>query len=235
MSSPKVDLQTPKEEKFNHSRLVPQFSPRIPCYKADASERLGAVVERNVEFLTWVDHLQAAYFQEKSLLSWTLDPGESEPPVYPNAYKNPLAQIKLEVPMAPIDDPQRGPSSPRHKAWSAEGAGPTSFDWVNLDTSLQWGAFRRLVQLLRNRGDDVLVVLGPFNEHMIAEENKAAFRKLKDGIASWLAEQQVTHLVPDVLPSALYADASHPLTDGYALLARQIYADRRFQDWLKKP
>jgi hypothetical protein len=44
MSSPKADLQTQKEEKFNHSRLVPQFRPRIPCYKADAIERLEAIV-----------------------------------------------------------------------------------------------------------------------------------------------------------------------------------------------
>jgi hypothetical protein len=35
------------------------------------------------------------------------------------------------------------------------------------------------------------------------------------------------------LPSDLYADASHPLTDGYDLLAKRIYADQRFRRWLK--
>ena len=30
MTSPKADLSTDKEERFNHSRLVPQFFPRIP-------------------------------------------------------------------------------------------------------------------------------------------------------------------------------------------------------------
>jgi hypothetical protein len=35
------------------------------------------------------------------------------------------------------------------------------------------------------------------------------------------------------LPSALYADASHPLTDGYKLLAARIYADPNFKAWLK--
>src|SRR6185369_2095556 len=62
MSSPKADLQIKKEEKFNHSRLTPQFSPRIPCYRADANERLGAIVERNVRFSSWVSHLQDCYF-----------------------------------------------------------------------------------------------------------------------------------------------------------------------------
>jgi lysophospholipase L1-like esterase len=28
--------------------------------------------------------------------------------------------------------------------------------------------------------------------------------------------------VPPVLPSELYADASHPLSDGYKLLAKQL-------------
>jgi hypothetical protein len=39
--------------------------------------------------------------------------------------------------------------------------------------------------------------------------------------------------MPDVLPSELYADASHPLTEGYALLAKEIWADQVFQKWMK--
>src|SRR5580700_2681341 len=72
MSSPKADMQTDKEEKFNHSRLVPQFFPDIPCYKADANERLGVIVEREVNFVSWVDHLQNSYFGQKSIPNWTL-------------------------------------------------------------------------------------------------------------------------------------------------------------------
>ena len=41
MSNPKADLRTEKEERFNHADLVPQFSPRIPCYKADLNQRLA--------------------------------------------------------------------------------------------------------------------------------------------------------------------------------------------------
>ena len=36
LTSPKADLSTDKEEAFNHSRLVPQFTVRIPCYRAPA-------------------------------------------------------------------------------------------------------------------------------------------------------------------------------------------------------
>ncbi len=233
MSSPKADLQTTKEEQFNHSRLVPQFSPRIPCYKADASERFGAIVERNVPLVEWANHLQSAYFGQKSILSWTLADDGSDPPRYPNSYKNPFAQISLRVPSAPEADPDRGPKSPRHKPWSKDGKGSTRFDWVNLDTSLQWAAFQRLVQLLRARGDDVLVVAGPFNEHMMAEENRPDYRRLRDGIADWLAKNHVACIVPEPLPSALYADASHPLTEGYELLAHRFYDDATFRRWTK--
>jgi hypothetical protein len=49
-----------------------------------------------------------------------------------------------------------------------------------------------------------------------------------------LLKNQVPHLTPELLPSALYADASHPLTEGYELLAKHIYSDTSFQKWLQK-
>jgi len=36
------------------------------------------------------------------------------------------------------------------------------------------------------------------------------------------------------LPSALYADASHPLTTGYELLARSVYQADSFRTWIEK-
>ena len=235
MTSPKADLSTTKEEQFNHARLVAQFYPKIPCYRADANERLSAVIQRNVSFLSWVGHLQNAYFEQKSILNWTLEDDGGNPPSYPNVRKNPLAQIKFRVPTAPAVDPQRGPDSSRHKPWFSDGQGTTRFEWVGLDRSLQWQAFQRVVATLRERGNDVLVVLGPFNEHLLAEDNRAVYQQIRGGIAEWLRKNQVPIVVPEVLPSALYADASHPLTDGYQLLAKRIYEDQTFQAWLKSP
>ena len=232
MTSPKADLSTTKEEQFNHARLVPQFVPAIPCYKADANERLSAIVQREVGFLAWVNHLQNAYFDQKSILSWTLEDDGGSPPRYPNAWRNPLSQITLRVPSAPNNDPQRGPASPRHKAWSDHGQGTVQFEWVDLTASLQWRAFQRVVRTLRERGNEVFVVLGPFNEHMMTEENRVGFHQLRDGVAAWLTENHIPHLVPDTLPSALYADASHPLTQGYELLAKRMLEDAGFRRWL---
>ena len=232
MSSPKADLNTKKEERFNHADLVPQFSPRIPCYKAGLNRRLSAVVERHFAFSQWANHLQVAYFGQKNILTWTLEEDSSTPPRYPNAYKNPFAQITLTVPMEPAIDPERGPNSPRHKPWSTTGEGSTRFEWVELDQSLQWAAFQRLVKLLQSHDNDVLVVVGPFNEHIMAGENRPAFRRLRDGVADWLAKNHVACVVPDPLPSALYADASHPLTEGYQLLASRLHGDATLRKWM---
>lgn len=231
LTSPKADLSTDQEEPFNHARLVPQFHPRIPCYRAEANERLAAVVERQIEFLAWANHLRDAYFGQQSIPQWTLQEDGSDPPRRPNAYRRPWASITLTVPGGPSEDPQRGPHSPRHKPWSTNAAGTTHFEWVRLERSLQWQALQRVLALLRERGHPVLVVVGPFNEHMLAEENRAAYREIRDGIAGWLERNHVPHIVPDLLPSALYADASHPLTEGYRLIAEQICRHARFQSW----
>jgi len=234
MTSPKADLSTDKEEQFNHAALVPQFFPRIPCYRADANERLNAIVERNVPFIEWVNHLQNAYFAQKSVPKWTLEEENGDPPQYPNAYRNPFSQITLTVPPEPPDDPERGPRSPRHKPWSTDATGTTRFEWVALDKSLQWHAFQRGIENLRERGNDVLVVLGPFNEHIMAAENRPAYWRIRDDIVAWLSTNQIPHVVPEPLPSALYADASHPLTRGYELLANRLYSDAAFRNWLNE-
>jgi hypothetical protein len=225
MSSPQADLSDDQEQVFNHSRLVPQFRPHLPPYRADAAERLSVLIERHVGFFPWVGHLQSAYFDQQSIPDWTLEAART---------RHASRLLALEVPGELENDPQRGLQSPRHRPWTASGGQPTHFEWVALDTSMQWAAFQRLVRLLRQRGNDVLVIVGPFNEHMIAPAQRPAFHGLRDGIAAWLASEGVPSIVPPILASLLYADASHPLTEGYAELARQISHDQTFRSWLAR-
>ncbi|HEX4000129.1 MAG TPA: hypothetical protein VHX65_16365 [Pirellulales bacterium] len=231
MTSPKADLSTQKEEAFNHSRLVPQFYPRIPCYKAGAETRLSAAIENHVAFFAWANHLQTAYYDQKSIADWTLEEDGSEPPKYVNAWRNPLAPLAAGLPGEPANDPQRGPTSARHKPWNTGGAEPSPFEWVEPPDSLQWQAFQRVVRILKSRNDDVLVILGPFNEHMIPAEQRPTFRNWQKTIVSWLAENHVAAVVPDALPSELYADASHPLTQGYRLLASRLLETAELRAW----
>jgi hypothetical protein len=225
MSSPQADLSDDQEQVFNHSRLVPQFRPHLPPYRADAAERLSVLIERHVGFFPWVGHLQSAYFDQQSIPDWTLEAART---------RHASRLLALEVPGELENDPQRGLQSPRHRPWTASGGQPTHFEWVALDTSMQWAAFQRLVRLLRQRGNDVLVIVGPFNEHMIAPAQRPPFHGLRDGIAAWLASEGVPSIVPPILASLLYADASHPLTEGYAELARQISHDQTFRSWLAR-
>jgi hypothetical protein len=176
--------------------------------------------------------VENAYFGQQSIPRWTLEEDSSEPPRHPNAWRDPLAQISFAVPGDPPDDPQRGPASLRHKPWYAGGAKPARFQWVGLEDSLQWKAFQRLIDRLRERGNEVLVVVGPFNEHMQAADQRPRFHHLREGIVTWLSARRVAHVVPETLPSRLYADASHPLTEGYALLAQRLARDPVFCAWL---
>lgn len=234
-SSPAADLSTSKEQVFNHASLVPQFVVDIPCYRAGASDRAAVVARRTLPHLRWVRHLQVCYWKGASLPEWTLADDGQFPPAYPNAYANPAAGFAGGVPTEPRPDPERGTSSPRHRPWHEAGRQPQRFDWVPLERSLQWQAFLRLVSVLRGRDNDVLVVVGPFNEHMIAEASRPGFHAAVQHARESLERTGAAVVVPPVLPSELYGDASHPLTEGYRRLASELMALPGFRDWVDHP
>jgi len=103
------------------------------------------------------------------------------------------------------------------------------FQWVELETSLQWKLFRRSIELLKARNNTVFVLVGPFNEHMLTGESPGIYSKMKSGIESWFRQNNIPYFLPEALPSNLYSDASHPLPEGYALIARKILEDESFQ------
>lgn len=232
MTSPESDLSSPKEQKFNHARLVPQFTHKIPCYRAPFNDKASIVITRPSTFFAWVAHLQNAYFEQQNLYAWTLADDHQYPPAYPNATANPLKQITLTVPEEPKTDPHRGVASPRHKPWSTTGIGTQQFPWVPPDQSIQWHAFQRIVKLLGKRGNHVLVIMGPFNTHIMTAENRVQFEEEIRTVQSWLDAQGIATLTPDVLTSPLYGDSSHPLTEGYRQLARHIASDPSYQAWI---
>jgi hypothetical protein len=232
MTSPQADLSAASAQPFNHAGLVPQSFGRIPSYRADAATRLSNLLSQHVGYFAWSDHLQTAYYDQRSLPQWTLEDEGNDPPSYPNAWRNPFSPIEAGIPTEPAADPQRGPRSARHKPWNANGAEPADFEWVKLDSSLQWQAFRRTLLLLRSRGNTVLVILGPFNCHMIATDQQPSFQAMNDRIARWLHESQFALVSPRALATELYADASHPLTAGYSCLAAELLDDPVFRRWL---
>lgn len=213
LSSPRHDLRGAEEFAFNHPRLVPQFFPNIPCYKEGVSARIGTVVDRNVPFLGWAGHLQQAYFERTDIPSWTLE----------HPYEDPLASVRGGLP--PSDD------TLRHEpiAWTERGITRQDFPWVDLAGSLQWRSFLRTIDLLRGRGNRVLVLVGPFNESMLTDESLKRYHQLQAEVADGFHARGVEYLMPPALASHLYGDASHPLAAGYEELADTVlpWVDRQ--------
>ena len=216
MSSPRHDLQLDDGRPFNHPELVPQFSPRVPSYRAGLSERLGISIGRHTAVLNWVNHLRVGYYESQDLYRWTLD----------HPFESPLAPLGVELP-APL-------SKPRHRArsWLAQGA-KQDLPWIDPASSLQWQAFERSVDLLRSRECEGFVLIGPFNEHMLEDSSLERYIRLRGECSRRLLEKEISFIAPVPLPTETYADASHPLSAGYALLAEMLLAHGPFLEWLR--
>jgi hypothetical protein len=209
MSSPRRDYQDEKYFDPSHSRLLPQFSSRIPGYKEDISTRLGIMVERRVPFSSWTSHLQTAYFGGTDIPNWTRE----------HPYENPVEPITKGLPSP--DESLRHLPIP----WFKSGIPKQDYPWIELTgdpPSLQWEAFQRTVRILQQRGNHVFVMIGPFNEHLLEPESLERYQEVKTTIVNWLEDSRVAYLAPAALPSDLYGDASHPLAAGYANLAEHL-------------
>ncbi|MBN1126470.1 MAG: hypothetical protein JXA82_15805 [Sedimentisphaerales bacterium] len=218
ITSEKHDLQSRKEFRFNHPRLVPQFFPEIPCYTESASVKIGNLMERHSQFLSWTRHVKTVYFEGLDLSSW----------VQQKSYQNPCRAVTFQLPQPRITEQSTPP-------WNIRSATLQAFPWVKLETSFQWQFFRQTIRILEKRDNTVFVLIGSFNEHMMDQTSLETYRIIQAQIASWLQTNQIPFLLPSSLPSEFYADASHPLTAGYALLANHLWNDESFQIFLCKP
>jgi hypothetical protein len=212
MHSPTADLQEP-DSRLSHPDLVPQFFPSLPSNKANASTRIGRVIDRNVPFTGWTNHLQQAYFNQMSIPRWTLE----------HPYEDPLSQLDQGLP--PSDDTLHEEPI----TWMARGIKVQGLPWVAPADSLQWHYFQRTVEILQARQNRLFVLVGPFNEHVLNEASHQKYQLIKHELEAWLKERGIDHLVAAGLPSETYADLSHPLSSGYQLLAREVYKNEFFR------
>ncbi len=206
LSSTKLDLQEDEETRFNHPGLVPQFFSKPRCYQAEFSERIHNELNRQVPFWSWMNHIRTAYFDNKSLWQWTMD----------NPYKNPLKIFSKGIQFE--DNKPHSPPAP----WTTKGIGDQNYAWVDLDKSYQWSSFKKAINILKSRNNEVLVIVGPFNGYMMTKECLARYTGLKSRIESWLKQNNVSYYMALELPSELYADASHPVAEGYRLIAEEM-------------
>lgn len=218
ISSKKHDLSDTEEFRFNHPRLVPQFRPKILSYKAKFHQKANIIIERNIPFSSWVNHIRLNYYENMDINNWTTQ--------YP--YKNPFSAITFQIP-EPEDMPHSEPIS-----WIERGMTKQDFSWVSLDESFQWNSFKKVIKLLQARKNDVFVIVGPFNPYILTDESLKKYKAIKNEIENWLKSEGIDYILPSDLPSEYYADASHPLSVGYEIIAKELIETESFVNWINK-
>jgi hypothetical protein len=223
LCSEKHDLSIAKEFQFNHPKLVPQFVPKVPCYRASFSQRMNAVIERYMPFLSWMNHVRITCFDNLDIPAWTME----------HPYQNPLGRIADWRLRIADSRPESNPlgTAERAVAGQSEINDRRSIDvqWVALEHSIQWRSFRQAVELLKRRKNKVFVLVGPFNEHRLDAENAATYDRIKRTIDAWLTASSIPHWVAPALPASQYVDLSHPAAEGYQYLAQQLLGEPSFR------
>jgi hypothetical protein len=145
--------------------------------------------------------------------AWTLE----------HPYENPLSSVTFHLPTSDNYERPKGTVRP------GRGLRQITLQWVELETSLQWLFFRRSIRLLRKRNNRVFVLIGPFNEHKLDADSVDTYRNMQVEIEAWLRRNNIPYYMPNVLPSHLYVDTSHPLGQGYAVIAKQLFENDSFR------
>ncbi|MBN1672709.1 MAG: hypothetical protein JXR37_16825 [Kiritimatiellae bacterium] len=213
-----VDLTGEAEFRFQHPGLVPQFRPRIPCYKATWRERADRVAARRLSLLGFLNHVKVLYQDNLDLKAWIAE----HPLKNPYAARDALARH--------MEENARPHSRP--VPWTKRRMKVQNYPWVPLADSFQWQSFRATLATLRARRNRVFVLLGPFNPYMMEEESRTKYHALRAEIEAWLHEAGIACFrVPD-LPSDVFTDASHTTAEGYAQIADALFAHEPFRQWL---
>ncbi|NOZ19886.1 MAG: hypothetical protein GXP25_02225 [Planctomycetes bacterium] len=205
--------------RVQHPRLVPQLRPRIKAYHATPSERVAAVAERYVPFIGLRGHIKSVYFGKMSTTEWLLK----------NPYANPFPSRDPLAPM--IQKSSKAHSLP--ESWEKKGIPPQDYPWVQLKESFQWTCFLRELAVLRTRGNEVFVLLGPFNPYLMTPRSLSVYRSLRAEMEASLKANGIAYYLAPDLPSNRYTDASHVAREGYAEIAGAMLEDAGFANWLK--
>lgn len=202
-----------------HPKLLAQFCPWIRCYKASLTERVSAVAERYLRLIGLRQHMKAVYFGKMSTAEWVL--------------KNPYAcPFRNPDPLGPfIQKSSKAHSLP--ESWTKKGITAQDYPWVQLDESYEWACFQREIDLLRSRGSQVFVLLGPFNPYIMTPKSLALYKDLRAKMEASLKAKDVPYWLAPDLASERYNDASHVGKEGYAEIAQAMAQDAGFRKWLE--
>jgi hypothetical protein len=69
---------------------------------------------------------------------------------------------------------------------------------------------------------------------MLEGQSKSEYISLKNKVELWLQQNNIDYFVPGVLRSEFYNDASHPTSQGYKILAEEIFENESFKMFFQK-
>ena len=215
MNDPKFDLSAmPQKDESGeletisvmHPRLAPQFDSTLYCYNEPLKKRIANTMERNIPFFSLANHLRSVWFSNQTYPEWMLD----------NPDRMPWAAVERKVNAIETEHINRD------TPWNKPRPFKVSYDWVMPYQSRQWEAFINTWKILKERGNEVVILLGAFNTHLLDDDSLSDYEDMMDYIMDDLDELDAEYIVMEELPSECYADASHPLDPGYEIMAEQI-------------
>lgn len=209
VNSPKYDLSGSEPFTVNHPELLPQFGS-IACYQAGFDKKIGILLDRYVRFFGWKKHLQNYFYRNEDFKSFLVK----------NQVADPFAPIRRHI--VPEEKEHKGTD----KNYLTRGIPVQHWEWVPLEKSRQWQALLETAEILRSRGNKVLVMVGTINPGLLDAGTLAGLKKLRLQAADDLKRKGIEPVMFPELPAEFYADASHLLESGYARIAEFLLKEK---------
>jgi len=193
----------------NRPSLVPRLSADLLAHRRLAAEAAWSRIARSGPWKRCIDRILES---QLDVLAWSIR----------HPYESPLKALASPLP------PSEDTFGPRLIPWNhGSTAVARECSWPEPRGHDQWQAFERIIDRLEDRGNRVLVLVGPLNEHMLNPAARESYRLFRSSVVERLRARGVDSYVPPLLSPELYADICHPLSGGYAELSKLLSRDRR--------
>jgi len=192
----------------NRPNLVPRLASGSLRDRTLLAEAAWSRILRAGPWSHWVERTLE---HQMDFLAWSIT----------HPYESPLSVLASSLP------PSEDTFSPRLLPWNAgTGGAGTQCTWPVPGGHEQWQAFERLIDRLDSRGNRLLVLVGPLNEHMLTPQARDAYHRFTAAVGERLRSRGTAFYMPPPLASRRYGDICHPLADGYEELAQLLLRDR---------
>ena len=206
VNTPLYDLTGDGKLAINHPRLLPQFDWSIKSYKGSFRDRCMAALEENVTFYALLHHIRVSGFNNDDIKN----------AVAKSPAENPFSKLKFEI------NPSETERADGKFAWDFSGIPLQEWPWVEPEKSRQFKAFLELAEILKARNNELTIVLGTINPYMQKPDTLKRYHQVRSAAAKLLTDKGFKVMDLPELKSSDYADASHPLPNGYEVLAEYM-------------